>query len=84
MKINKELQKGSNITIILKLLENKSMYGYELIKVIELKSNTLFKFKEGTLYPILHSLEQDGQLNHIGMILMEEEESIIRYVKKGS
>lgn len=62
MKISKELQKGSNITIILKLLENKAMYGYELIKVIELKSNTLFKFKEGTLYPILHSLEQEGAI----------------------
>jgi DNA-binding PadR family transcriptional regulator len=38
------------------------MYGYEMIKEIERKSNGVFAFKEGTLYPILHSLESDGMI----------------------
>lgn len=59
MKINKELLKGSTIIIILKLLERKPMYGYEMIKEIENSSGGVFAFKEGTLYPILHSLELD-------------------------
>lgn len=59
MKINKELLKGSTSTLILGLLENESMYGYQIIKEILLKSNGVFEFKEGTLYPILHSLEKD-------------------------
>lgn len=57
MKINKELLKGSTTTLVLSLLNSRPMYGYEIIKVIELKSNGIFSFKEGTLYPILHSLE---------------------------
>ncbi|MDT8717732.1 helix-turn-helix transcriptional regulator [Clostridium sp. 19966] len=59
MAINKELLKGSTVILILTLLDRKDMYGYEMIKEIELKSEGIFKFKEGTLYPILHSLEEE-------------------------
>lgn len=59
MKINKELLKGSTVILILKLLEQKPMYGYEMIKEIENASDGVFAFKEGTLYPILHSLESE-------------------------
>lgn len=59
MKVSKELLKGSTVVLILSLLEKKSMYGYEMIKEIDIKSSGVFKFKEGTLYPILHSLESD-------------------------
>lgn len=60
MKISKELLKGSTVILILNLLDKKSMYGYEMIKEIEEKSSGIFSFKEGTLYPILHSLESEG------------------------
>jgi PadR family transcriptional regulator, regulatory protein PadR len=60
MKINKELLKGSTATLVLSLLNTRPMYGYEIIKVMESKSSGIFSFKEGTLYPILHSLEADG------------------------
>lgn len=60
MKVNKELLKGSTVILILSLLERKSMYGYEMIKELEKKSNGVFAFKEGTLYPILHSLEANN------------------------
>lgn len=60
MKVNKELLKGSTTILILSLLERKAMYGYEMIKEIEIKSGGVFSFKEGTLYPILHSLENEG------------------------
>ncbi len=55
--MNKELLKGSTETLILSLLSRKPMYGYGLIKELEIMSNGIFKLKEGTLYPILHSLE---------------------------
>ena len=60
MKINKELLKGSTAILILSLLDRKHMYGYEMIKEIERRSNGVFSFKEGTLYPILHSLESEN------------------------
>lgn len=59
MKINKELLKGSTTILILSLLKRKPMYGYEIIKEIELRSSGVFNFKEGTLYPILHTLESN-------------------------
>lgn len=62
MKINKELLKGSTVILILSLLEEKPMYGYEMIKEIDKKSRGVFEFKEGTLYPILHSLEVEGMI----------------------
>ncbi|KLU74939.1 PadR family transcriptional regulator [Clostridium botulinum] len=60
MNINRELLKGSTVILILKLLNEKPMYGYEMIKKIEKRSNGIFSFKEGTLYPILHSLENNN------------------------
>lgn len=60
MKINKELLKGSTTILVLGLLKQKPMYGYEMIKAIDEKSNGIFAFKEGTLYPILHGLENDN------------------------
>lgn len=60
MKVDKELIKGSTSLLILSLLNRKEMYGYEMIKEIDVTSNGIFSFKEGTLYPILHTLESDG------------------------
>jgi PadR family transcriptional regulator, regulatory protein PadR len=60
MKISKELLKGSTSTLILSLLNSKQMYGYEIIKELEKKSDGIFSFKEGTIYPILHNLEDKG------------------------
>ncbi len=57
MNINKELMKGSTVILILSLLDRKDMYGYEMTKEIERASAGVFTFKEGTLYPILHTLE---------------------------
>jgi len=36
------------------------MYGYRVIKELEKRSQGYFKFKEGTLYPVLHRLEKEG------------------------
>ena len=44
--------------LLLKLLEEKDMYGYEMIRELEKRSNQVFALKEGTLYPILHGLEE--------------------------
>ena len=50
---------GSSM-LILKLLEQQDMYGYQIIKELEIRSERVFTLKEGTLYPLLHALEQDG------------------------
>lgn len=60
MKVDRELLKGSTNLLVLSVLENENMYGYEMIKKIKTKSENLFEFQEGTLYPILHKLEEKG------------------------
>ena len=60
MKVDRELLKGSTTVLVLSVLENENMYGYEMIKKIKAKSENVFEFQEGTLYPILHKLEEKG------------------------
>ena len=62
MSVNKELLKGSTSMLVLGVLDGEEMYGYQIIKELERRSETVFSLKEGTLYPILHTLEQDGLL----------------------
>lgn len=60
MNIDKGLIGGSTVLLVLCLIEESDRYGYEIIKELELRSNKTFQFKEGTLYPVLHKLENNG------------------------
>jgi len=55
-----ELMKVSIDSLLLCLILQQPMYGYQIIKELEKKSQGYFKFKEGTLYPALHRLEKTG------------------------
>ena len=46
--------------MLLCLIGQQPMYGYQIIKELERQSRGYFKFKEGTLYPALHRLEKAG------------------------
>jgi PadR family transcriptional regulator PadR len=58
--MEKGLLAGNTTMLILKLLENKDMYGYQMIEALSEKSGNVFNLKAGTLYPILHNLENEG------------------------
>jgi len=60
MNYGRELLKGSTDSLLLCLLNNQPMYGYQIIKELQKKSQGYFQFKEGTLYPALHRLERAG------------------------
>lgn len=62
MAIDKALISGSTSMLILRLLEEKDMYGYEMIETLQKKSENVFVLKAGTLYPLLHSLEGKNYL----------------------
>ena len=55
MAIDKSLVSGSMAMLVLKLLEEKDMYGYEMIVTLRERSNNVFELKAGTLYPLLHT-----------------------------
>ena len=65
MKYRRELLKGSTETLLLSLLREQRMYGYQIIKEMEKRSQGYFKFKEGTLYPALHRLERAGLIRGV-------------------
>lgn len=62
MKLSKDLIKGSTSMLVLSVLSAEDMYGYKIIKELEKLSEDVFVLKEGTLYPILHALEQESFL----------------------
>lgn len=62
MAIEKSLVSGSMTMLILKLLSEKDMYGYEMIDTLRQRSENVFELKAGTLYPLLHGLEEKGLL----------------------
>ena len=63
MTVNKKLLSGSTAMLILSLLEDKDMYGYLMIKELAKRSDNTFSLKAGTLYPLLHSLEDQGMID---------------------
>ena len=60
MKADKSLLTGSATLLVLSLLSGEDKYGYQMIAELEAKSDHTFTMKEGTLYPILHTLEKEG------------------------
>ena len=53
---------ASNTLLVLALLEDEDKYGYQIIRELECRSDQTFSMKEGTLYPILHGLEERGEV----------------------
>ena len=62
MAIDRSLVSGSMGMLILRLLSEKDMYGYEMIDTLKKCSENVFELKAGTLYPLLHGLEDKGML----------------------
>lgn len=62
MKVDKTLISGSTMMLLLKLLSEKDMYGYEMIETLRNRSQNIFELKAGTLYPLLHQMEEKGFL----------------------
>lgn len=59
MDFSQDLVKGSIVPVVLSLLKERPRYGYEIVKLVNARSNGALEWKEGTLYPTLHRLEAD-------------------------
>lgn len=59
-----QMRKGTTTVVILKLLEDvdEPLHGYEIIRRLEERSQGLFRFREGLIYPRLHRMEREGLL----------------------
>ena len=63
MEFSKDLIRGSIVPIVLTLLKDRPMYGYQIVKVVNARTGGRLEWKEGTLYPALHRLEADGLIS---------------------
>lgn len=61
-KTNPDFMTGVPELLILRLLADREMYGYELVQAIESTTGAAIKFGEGVVYPALHALEESGYL----------------------
>jgi transcriptional regulator len=57
---DRELKKGSAELLILSLLEDRPNHGYEIGKLIQLRSRGALRFNVASLYPLLYRLEKRG------------------------
>lgn len=62
MDYDREFLTGTVGLLILSLLGERAMYGYELLQEAERRSARQFQLKEGTIYPALHQMERAGLL----------------------
>ena len=62
MRMDKSLISGSTSMLVLRLLEEGDLYGYQMIERLRKRSNYVFELKAGTLYPLLHGMEEKGFL----------------------
>ena len=60
--MERDFRRGSARVLILTMLAEKPMYGYQIAKELKRRSHGYFVFKEGTLYPALHGMEKEGIL----------------------
>jgi PadR family transcriptional regulator PadR len=58
--LDRELKKGSAELLILSLVEPRPRHGYEISKLIEVRSGGRVRFKVASLYPLLYRLEERG------------------------
>jgi len=57
---DRELKKGSAELLILSLLEDRPRHGYEIGRLIQLRSRGALRFNVASLYPLLYRLEKRG------------------------
>jgi PadR family transcriptional regulator PadR len=62
MPLRDQIRKGSTELLILSLLAEAPMYGYQISQEIQRRSDGYFDVKEGLLYPTLHRMQQEGYL----------------------
>lgn len=55
-----QIRKGSTEILILKLLVDEAMYGYQIVQELKARSHGYFDMKEGLLYPTLHRMQKEG------------------------
>jgi transcriptional regulator len=74
---DREWKKGSAELLVLSLLEDQPRHGYDISKLIQLRSGGALRFHVTSLYPLLHRLEKQGWI--VGRWVEKPEQRRRRY-----
>lgn len=76
-------KRGTVDLVVLSVLRDKDMYGYEIVKAIEEKSGGRFQLPLGTLYPVLYRFLENGYLSDRDEIVNKRLRKYYHLEKKG-
>ena len=62
MRLERELMRGAGPAAVLRLLEPGERYGYELVELLDRRTDGVLAMGQSTLYPLLYNLEAKGLL----------------------
>jgi PadR family transcriptional regulator PadR len=82
-KTNPAFLNGVPEMLILELLASRPMYGYELVQAIKAATAGVLEFGEGCVYPILHRLEEQGQLASSRQTVRGRERHVYQITRRG-
>ncbi|HPS54872.1 MAG TPA: PadR family transcriptional regulator [Sedimentisphaerales bacterium] len=81
MKSRAQYRKGCLRTLVLKIISERPMYGYEIASVLAKRSDNIFSLGQGTLYPLLYSLEKKRLISAFKKVKDENSERTRLYYK---
>ena len=81
---NPDFLNGVPELVVLQLLAQRPMYGYELVQAIGEQSGGTLAFGEGCIYPVLHKLESRGDLASRRMEVGGRNRVVYRVTPKGT
>jgi len=82
-KTNPQFLNGVPELLILHLLDERPMYGYELVQAIHAATGQRLEFGEGCVYPILHRLESQGLLGSRRQAVAGRDRVVYRMTRQG-
>ena len=76
--------KGTLPLLVLQTLAQEALHGYAIAQRIKARSEGVLDFKEGTIYPTLHALEEQGSIEANSIVVDGRIRHIYRLTDKGN
>ena len=82
-KTNPNFLNGVPELLVLQLLARRPMYGYEIVKAIQVETGRTLAFGEGCVYPCLHWLEQEKLLSSSRKVVAGRSRNYYQLTRRG-
>lgn len=76
-------KRGTVELVILSVLSQKDMYGYEIVKAVNEKSDGRFTLPLGTLYPVFYRFVENGYISDYDVVVSKRMRKYYHLEEKG-